>query len=103
MSHDPNDYQEPTNAERADRIPAAILAHQRGMGAGPRQAATEIKEDPRSAAVDMLTDLHHWCDARGLDFYHVARMARDHHETERRQELEKAKATRAPSAEVRRP
>lgn len=40
------------------------------------------KEEMRSRVTDMLADLRHLCDAKGLDFAEIDRVARTHYVTE---------------------
>lgn len=60
------DSNEITNAERAARCHAAIATY-------------NDERDVRANAIDLLTDLRHWCDARGLAFHELDRMACDHY------------------------
>ena len=59
-----------TNNERAALAGAKIRAY-----SGP-------SDDPQSDVIDFLTDLRHYCDARGLDFVRLNNIAREHHEYE---------------------
>lgn len=54
-----------TNAQRVERIVAALAAH-----AAPQiEEGVERKEITEAdRAQDLLTDLMHFCDARGMDF-----------------------------------
>lgn len=57
----------------ADRALAAYYGGER----------SEIEHDPEAAAADLVTDLHHFADARGVDFERVLERSRTYYEGER--------------------
>lgn len=58
-----------TNAERAVRCHAALEIYDDAW-------------DARTNAIDMLTDLRHWCDRHGLAFHELDRTAYQHYMAE---------------------
>lgn len=43
----------------------------------------ERQQEEQDFAIDIMTDLLHWCDLNAVDFHRVYAMARDHFAAER--------------------
>lgn len=62
---------DPTNDERALKAALKVKGY-----------AGKDADDIEADVCDMLVDLRHYCDAVGLDFGRINRIARNHHEEE---------------------
>lgn len=60
---------DPTNDERALKAALKVKGY-----------AGKDADDIEADVCDMLVDLRHYCDAVGLDFGRINRIARNHHE-----------------------
>lgn len=64
----------PSNASRSRHALAALQVNTGN--------AQEVKADPESAVVDMIVNLLHFCDGKGLDFARCEDVARRHYREE---------------------
>jgi hypothetical protein len=60
----------PTNAQRAERIVALMAPYAQAAGLTPEDA-----QDESACALDLLTDLMHFCEQRGHDFDDLLNLA----------------------------
>jgi hypothetical protein len=67
---------EPTNQDRAQRIPPALAAYVAATGDGNG-------EPDETTMRDLLADLMHYSQQNGIDFDQELRIARHHYEHER--------------------
>jgi len=75
-----NHPDEPTNEDRADRIPPALEAYIATRG-------DTLEGGPGSLPglydlADILADMRHYCDRERIDFNHAVAVSQDHHDQE---------------------
>lgn len=75
---------EPTNAIRAQRIDALVMAYSTMMGEGQCEVDVYVYE-----LASLVTDIRHWCDREGIDFYKALDVSYQHY-LEERQEVSPA-------------
>lgn len=67
---------EPTNPERAERITTLMSTYDDLLG--------EVHEEPDALRLaSVLTDVRHFCDVHGIDYYEAERTSYQHYLAER--------------------
>lgn len=78
-------HKKPDNASRQKAAHAALVAfvHRKELCLSPHTAPKLLEDDLEGYFTDLLTDLMHLADARGIDFNARLLTARDQHDEEK--------------------
>lgn len=70
---------DPTNYNRAEWASAAMATFARETGL---DRSGDLEADPKLALSDLLADLHHWADVKGVDWDGAVEHGQHHYEVE---------------------
>lgn len=78
----------PSNEERADKAAKALRVYAREMMTNPSAARQELEVDPKTVIGDLICDIRHYCDMRGISFDEALLSGQTHYHAETNEEAQ---------------